>query len=212
MWVDQSQSFPARKRPDSDHRMWKSGSQLPRPLWPQHVGHNQRSSSTRPWRPTSPPHTRHSAAMNRSARSRCGPSPPKRSVRRMAGWDPLDMRTARLMPASDNRTAPSSNVRGAPRGEAASPSRSKAVAHWGGNLLVLSVFAGLQLAVDQIAIDDDLKRPARRGDQTKTLDVRLEFVEQFVNHAHGTVSIASNGAVLQGDIHGRHRNSLVLSH
>ena len=75
------------------------------------------------------------------------------------------------------------------------------------NLLVFGVLAGCQFAVDEVTVHYDLERSTRRCDEPKALDLWFELFEQFLNHAHGTVFIASSGAVLECDIHGRHRTA-----
>jgi hypothetical protein len=101
----------------------------------------------------------------------------------MAGREPLDMRGGRL-----------------PR------CLSQSSADGLSNLFEFGVFAGFLLAVDQVAINDDLKGTTPRGDEANGFNLMLEFCEQTFDHAHGTVFVASSGAVLNRDVHGQHRN------
>ena len=51
------------------------------------------------------------------------------------------------------------------------------------------------LRENKVVTDDDLEDPTLAGDDSDAVDVVLELVEDCLNHAHGTVGIASGCAV-----------------
>lgn len=70
-----------------------------------------------------------------------------------------------------------------------------------GHFVVFGVSAGFLLGVDKLVANDHLVDTARRRDQREAAEVVLEFPEQLINHAHGTVFVPSSGAVLDTEIH-----------
>ena len=60
---------------------------------------------------------------------------------------------------------------------------------------------GIQLGEDEFAIYADLKTATAGGDQRDGLDLRFKTLQQFSCQANGPVSIASNGAVNNLDLH-----------
>ena len=64
------------------------------------------------------------------------------------------------------------------------------------DFLDLGMSVELLLGKDQFVSDGDLEHPAARRDDGHVIDVMLELAEDCFNHAHGTVCVASRGAVL----------------
>lgn len=75
-----------------------------------------------------------------------------------------------------------------------------------GDVLILSVATGLLFRVDETVVEHDLEPPATRRDQDEAVNGSLELVEQLIGRAHGTVPIASNGAVFDAEIHDNDRS------
>lgn len=61
--------------------------------------------------------------------------------------------------------------------------------------------AGLEFGVDQITVDDHLKRPARGGDERNRLDFWFKCVKQFSRQTDGARGVMSNSAVFDSDDH-----------
>jgi hypothetical protein len=61
---------------------------------------------------------------------------------------------------------------------------------------------GLELRVDQIAVDLDLKRPATGGDELEFLDLILEVGEQLGRQTDGLGLVVSHVAVGELNSHG----------
>jgi hypothetical protein len=75
-----------------------------------------------------------------------------------------------------------------------------------GDVLILGVATGLFFRIDETIVEHDLKPPAARRDQDEAVNDSLELIEQLIGRAHGTVSVASNGAVFDAEIHGNDRS------
>jgi hypothetical protein len=75
-----------------------------------------------------------------------------------------------------------------------------------GDVFILGVATGLRFRVDETIVEHDLEPPAARGDQDESVNGSLELVEQLIGRAHGTVPIASNGAIFNAEIHGSNRS------
>jgi hypothetical protein len=75
-----------------------------------------------------------------------------------------------------------------------------------GDVLILGVATGLLFRVDETVVKHDLEPPATRRDQDEAVNGSLELVEQLIGRAHGTVPIASNGAVFDAEIHDSNRS------
>lgn len=73
-----------------------------------------------------------------------------------------------------------------------------------GDVLILGMATGLFFRVDETVVEHDLEPPAAGRDQDEAIDDALEFIEQLIGRAHGTVPIASNGAVFDAEIHAGH--------
>jgi hypothetical protein len=69
------------------------------------------------------------------------------------------------------------------------------------DLLIVGVTPGLPFRVDETTIDGDFEDATPAGDERQLLHIGLELIEQLIGHAHGTVSITSNGAVFDADLH-----------
>lgn len=65
---------------------------------------------------------------------------------------------------------------------------------------------GLLFRVDETVVEHDLKSPTAGRDQDEAVNSSLELVEQLIGRAHGTVPIASNGAVFDAEIHSDERS------
>jgi hypothetical protein len=61
--------------------------------------------------------------------------------------------------------------------------------------------AGGFLRVHEVAVDDDFEDPALARDQRDLADLMLELREQFGRQTDGAIEIASDGAVLDADLH-----------
>jgi len=59
--------------------------------------------------------------------------------------------------------------------------------------------AGLQLAIDQLAIYLDLESPTAGRDERERLDPRFKSVQQFGRETRGAIGIPSNCAVFDSD-------------
>jgi hypothetical protein len=63
-------------------------------------------------------------------------------------------------------------------------------------------FAGLQLGVDQLAIERDLKAAAAGGEELQTLDLLFIFRQDLACQTDSLRLVASNRAVTQLNVHG----------
>ena len=71
--------------------------------------------------------------------------------------------------------------------------------HQAGGLAGLNVAAGLQLGIEQFAIDAELEAPAIRRHQADLLDLLFESFQQFGHQTDGPVGVMSDGAILKRD-------------
>lgn len=76
------------------------------------------------------------------------------------------------------------------------------------DFLVVGVTSCLPLRIREAIVDHDLENAPLARDERQLLHIMLEFLEQLIGHAHGTVSIASNGAILDADLHDEDRSPL----
>lgn len=54
---------------------------------------------------------------------------------------------------------------------------------------------GLQLGINEVSIDRDLKAPTVRRNESEALDHMLELLEQIICQAHGPVGVVSDCTV-----------------
>lgn len=70
-----------------------------------------------------------------------------------------------------------------------------------GNLFIVGMPSRLCFRVDESIVEHDFKSSAARRDEDEAIDDPLEFLEQLLRRAHGTVAIASNDAVFDTQFH-----------
>lgn len=82
------------------------------------------------------------------------------------------------------------------------PGSGDDLADYDRDFLVVGVTSCLPLRIREAIVDHDLENAPLARDERQLLHIMLEFLEQLIGHAHGTVSIASSGAVFECDLHG----------
>jgi hypothetical protein len=61
--------------------------------------------------------------------------------------------------------------------------------------------SGGLLGVDELPVDGDLEDASTGGDEHEVVDRMLELFEDLGRQTDGLIEIASNGAVLDADLH-----------
>jgi hypothetical protein len=69
------------------------------------------------------------------------------------------------------------------------------------HLLLVGELAGLELGVDQLAVDGQLETTAARWDQFEVADLLLELTQQLARQTDGLRLVVSHRAVFQLHVH-----------